>query len=117
MNFRRARPIRSRILEASRRMPFVEFPETTSNGHASPVKRTDTLPLCAFRAVFAAWLVWWYVDLFPDITALFTDDGILPRAAGWGGLFRAHRFSLMDAIGSTWAATAFVVAGLCAALL
>lgn len=60
-------------------------------------------------------LVWWYVDLLPDVAVFYSDAGMLPRGAALSGLLRENRFSLMDSIGSAWGATAFLLVGMTAA--
>jgi hypothetical protein len=63
------------------------------------------------------YLCWWYVDFLPDATLLFSDIGILPRAAAIGGLLRPYRFSLMDAVGAPWAVQLFLLLGMATAFL
>lgn len=77
----------------------------------------DTLPLDAFRVVFGVMLAWHFLDYVPDAGLLFADWGILPRSFAFGGGLRESRLSLLDAVGTTWMATAFLVASIGAAVM
>jgi len=43
------------------------------------VGETDIAPVALFRILFGLLLLNWFWQLFPNLTAFFTDAGILPR--------------------------------------
>src|SRR5712664_1892932 len=59
----------------------------------------DVAPVALFRILFGLLLFNWFWQLFPNLTAFFTDDGILPRAdiAGY-----PDRLSLLSLSGEWW---------------
>lgn len=64
------------------------------------IGETDLAPLALFRIVFGIELFNWFWQLFPNLTAFFTDEGILPRYSLL--TFFGDRFSLLDSVGSWW---------------
>lgn len=76
----------------------------------------DARPLGLFRVAFGLFLVANYVDMLPDVTAFFTDQGFLPRWA-LSQYSRPYRYSLMDGIGSAPMAYLFLSAAILTALL
>ncbi|MDP9281005.1 MAG: HTTM domain-containing protein [Chloroflexota bacterium] len=60
----------------------------------------DVAPLALFRILFGLQLFNWFWQLFPNLTAFFTDEGILPRHAQ--ALSDADRFSLLNLSGDWW---------------
>jgi hypothetical protein len=62
----------------------------------------DIGPVALFRILFGIQLFNWFWQLFPDLTAFFTDQGILPRRAQ--ALSDADRLSLLNLSGDWWLA-------------
>lgn len=60
----------------------------------------DVAPVAAFRILFGALLFNWFWQLFPNLTAFFTDEGILPRKDLW--LAYPDRVSLLNLSGEWW---------------
>jgi hypothetical protein len=60
----------------------------------------DIAPVALFRILFGAQLFNWFWQLFPNLTAFFTDEGILPRSAQ--ALSDADRLSLLNVSGDWW---------------
>jgi Vitamin K-dependent gamma-carboxylase len=64
------------------------------------IGETDIAPLALFRILYGLQLFNWFWQLFPNLTAFFTDEGILPRRALL--LTYADRFSLLNLFGEWW---------------
>ena len=79
------------------------------------IGETDLAPLALFRIVFGIELFNWFWQLYPNLAAFFTDEGILPRFSLLTHF--ANRFSLLDAVGSWWQVAIFWAACLVVALL
>lgn len=80
------------------------------------VGETDIAPVALFRILFGLLLFNWFWQLFPNLTAFFTDEGILPRHE----LARSYsdRLSLLNLSGEWWpVATLWAVSCAVAALL
>jgi hypothetical protein len=60
----------------------------------------DIAPVALFRILFGLLLFNWFWQLFPNLTAFFTDEGILPRQAQ--ALSDADRLSLLNLSGDWW---------------
>jgi len=60
----------------------------------------DAAPVSIFRIVFGVLLLNWFWQLFPNLTAFFTDDGILPRHEL--ALSYPERLSLLNLSGEWW---------------
>ena len=60
----------------------------------------DIAPVALFRILFGLQLFNWFWQLFPNLTAFFTDEGILPRHAQ--ALSDADRLSLLNVSGEWW---------------
>jgi hypothetical protein len=65
----------------------------------------DIRPVALFRILFGALLFNWFWQLFPNLSAFFTDEGILPRRAQ--GLSDGDRFSLLNVSGD-WSFVAVI---------
>lgn len=77
---------------------------------------TDLAPLSLFRILYGIQLFNWIWQLYPDLSAFFTDEGILPRRALM--VTFADRFSLLNVLGEWWQVVIFwVLAIVVAALL
>ena len=77
---------------------------------------TDLAPLSLFRILYGVQLFNWIWQLYPNLGAFFTDEGILPRRALM--VSYADRFSLLNVLGPWWQVVVFwVVALVVAALL
>ena len=74
------------------------------------VGEVDLAPLALFRIVFGLLLFNWFWQLYPNLGAFFTDEGMLPRRS----LLEFHpvRITLLNAVGEWWAVTIFWVASL-----
>jgi hypothetical protein len=57
---------------------------------------TDLAPLSLFRILYGAQLFNWIWQLYPNLSAFFTDEGILPRRSLMVSF--ADRFSLLNLI-------------------
>jgi hypothetical protein len=60
----------------------------------------DIAPVALFRILFGAQLFNWFWQLFPNLTAFFTDEGILPRSVQ--ALSDADRLSVLNVSGDWW---------------
>ena len=60
----------------------------------------DVAPVALFRIVFGLLLFNWFWQLFPNLTAFFTDEGILPRHEL--ALTYPDRLSLLNLSGDWW---------------
>jgi hypothetical protein len=65
----------------------------------------DIAPVALFRILFGAQLFNWFWQLFPNLTAFFTDEGILPRRAQ--ALSDGDRLSLLNVSGE-WSFVAVI---------
>lgn len=65
----------------------------------------DLAPLALFRILFGLLLFNWFWQLYPNLSAFFTDEGMLPRRS----LLEFHpvRISLLNAVGEWWAVAIF----------
>lgn len=79
------------------------------------IGETDLAPLALFRIVFGIELFNWFWQLYPNLAAFFTDEGILPRYSLL--TYFANRFSLLDAVGSWWQVAIVWAACLAVAIL
>jgi len=70
----------------------------------------DLAPLCVFRILYGLQLVNWVWQLYPNLSAFFTDEGILPRRALL--VSYADRLTLLDLFGTWWQVAIFWVAAL-----
>ena len=61
---------------------------------------TDLAPVALFRILFGLQLFNWFWQLYPNLDAFFTDDGILPRRELLATY--ADRFSLLNLVGEWW---------------
>lgn len=61
---------------------------------------TDVAPVALFRILFGVQLFNWFWQLFPNLTAFFTDEGILPRHEL--SLAEPDRLSLLNVSGDWW---------------
>ena len=64
------------------------------------LRQSDVAPVALFRILFGLQLFNWFWQLFPNLTAFFTDAGILPRREL--ALSYPDRFSLLNAAGDWW---------------
>jgi hypothetical protein len=60
----------------------------------------DIAPVALFRILFGIQLFNWFWQLFPNLTAFFTDEGVLPRRAQ--ALSDGDRLSLLNLSGEWW---------------
>ena len=65
----------------------------------------DLAPVALFRIVYGVLFFNWIWQLWPDIPAFFTDEGILPR--GTALALASDRFSILMAFGQTWQVAIF----------
>jgi hypothetical protein len=65
----------------------------------------DIAPVALFRILFGVQLLNWFWQLFPNLTAFFTDEGILPRRAQ--ALSDGDRLSLLNLSGD-WSFVAVI---------
>ena len=80
------------------------------------VGETDIAPVALFRILFGLLLFNWFWQLFPNLTAFFTDEGILPRREL--ALAYPDRLSLLNLSGEWWpVATLWAISCLVALLL
>ena len=75
---------------------------------------TDLAPLSLFRILYGAQLFNWIWQLYPHLSAFFTDEGILPRRALLETF--ADRFSLLTLFGLWWQVAIFWVLALVVAI-
>lgn len=64
------------------------------------VGEADIAPLALFRILYGLQLFNWFWQLFPNLTAFFTDEGILPRRELL--VTYADRFSILNLFGEWW---------------
>ena len=76
---------------------------------------TDLAPLSLFRILYGVQLFNWIWQLYPNLSAFFTDEGILPRRALM--VSYADRFSLLNVLGPWWQVAIFWVLALAVAAL
>ena len=69
------------------------------------IGQVDLAPVALFRIVYGIELFNWFWQLFPNLTAFFTDEGIIPRSELVS--FFPDRFSLLMAMGSWWEVALF----------
>src|SRR5438128_8793141 len=74
----------------------------------------DVAPVALFRILFGLLLFNWFWQLFPNLGAFFTDEGILPRADF--AVSYPDRLSLLSLSGEWWPA-ALIWAVSCAVAL
>jgi hypothetical protein len=75
----------------------------------------DLAPVSLFRILFGLQLFNWIWQLYPNLYAFFSDEGILPRHELV--LFFSDRFSLLMPLAETWQVTIFWALSLCVAVL
>jgi hypothetical protein len=76
---------------------------------------TDLAPLSLFRILYGVQLFNWIWQLYPNLSAFFTDEGILPRRALMVNY--ADRFSLLNLLGPWWQVAIFWAIALAVAIL
>ena len=76
---------------------------------------TDLAPVGLFRILFGLQLFNWFWQLYPYLTAFFTDDGLL-TADGLGAM-RPHDFTVLAFASQPWQVHALWLLGLAAAVL
>ena len=79
------------------------------------VGQIDLAPVSAFRILFGLQLFNWVWQLFPNIPAFFTDEGILPRRDVL--LEYSERFTILGMLSKTWQVEIFWLLSLVVALL
>ncbi|MDQ2951982.1 MAG: HTTM domain-containing protein [Chloroflexota bacterium] len=79
------------------------------------VGQIDLAPLSLFRILYGLQLFNWVWQLYPNLTAFFTDEGILPRRSLMATF--ADRWSLLDLVGLWWQVAIFWVLALVVAVL
>ncbi len=62
--------------------------------------QTDLAPIALFRILYGLQLFNWYWQLYPNLTAFFTDEGIFPRRQLIA--FYPDRGSLLNTVGEWW---------------
>jgi hypothetical protein len=75
----------------------------------------DLAPLSLFRILYGIQLFNWIWQLYPNLGAFFTDEGILPRRALM--VTYADRFSLLNVLGPWWQVAIFWALSLVVAVL
>jgi hypothetical protein len=60
----------------------------------------DIAPVALFRILYGLQLLNWFWQLYPNLTAFFTDDGIFPRRQLLA--FHPERLSLLSLVGEWW---------------
>lgn len=60
----------------------------------------DLAPVAFFRILYGLQLLNWFWQLYPNLTAFFTDDGIFPRRQLLA--FHPERLSLLSLVGEWW---------------
>lgn len=76
---------------------------------------TDIAPVCLFRLVYGALLALWLLQLLPDLSAFFTDEGVFPRfeaVTAYPGVF-----SVLQVMGAWWQVAIFWSAAMVVALM
>lgn len=99
------------------------IPARRAVSHRGPLQRltafwagdVDLTPLALFRILFGALLLNWFWQLYPNLAAFFTDEGMLPRRSLLE--FSPLRISLLNAFGEWWAIALFWAASLAAAVM
>lgn len=76
---------------------------------------TDLAPLALFRVIYGVELFNWFWQLYPNLSAFFTDEGILPRHS-LVQLF-PDRFTLLTVAGEWWQVAVLWAAGLAIAAM
>ncbi|HEV2010310.1 MAG TPA: HTTM domain-containing protein [Candidatus Limnocylindria bacterium] len=76
--------------------------------------QTDVAPVALFRIVYGLLAINWFLQLLPNLTAFFTDEGMFPRASQV--LFYPLQFTLLNVAGETWQVALFWIAALIAAV-
>jgi len=76
---------------------------------------TDLAPLALFRILYGVQLFNWIWQLYPNLSAFFTDEGILPRRSLMVNF--ADRFSLLNLLGEWWQVAIFWALALVVAAL
>ena len=64
---------------------------------------TDIAPVALFRILYGLQLFNWFWQLYPNLTAFFTDEGIFPRRQLLA--FYPERLSLLNLVGEWWQVT------------
>jgi hypothetical protein len=75
----------------------------------------DVAPVSAFRILFGLQLFNWVWQLYPNIPAFFTDEGILPRRDVL--LEYSERFTILGMLSKTWQVELFWLVSLVVAVL
>lgn len=75
----------------------------------------SVLPVCALRVTIGAILLFWYLDLLPDVELLFSETGLFPhevlyREKSW------YLLSLLDWVPGDWGPGAFIFFGIISSL-
>ena len=76
---------------------------------------TALAPVALFRILYGLQLINWVWQLFPNLNAFFTDEGILPRPSQLAHY--ADRFTLLDVAGTWWQVAIFWGAALVVGIL
>ncbi len=76
---------------------------------------TALAPVALFRILYGLQLINWVWQLFPNLTAFFTDEGILPRSSQL--TYYGDRFTLLDLAGTWWQVALFWACALVVAAL
>jgi len=79
------------------------------------IGEADLAPVALFRILFGLLLFNWVWQLYPNLAAFFTDEGILPRQELLDHY--ADRFSLLNLFGEWWQVAIFWALGLVVALM
>jgi hypothetical protein len=79
------------------------------------VGEIDLAPVSAFRILFGLQLFNWVWQLYPNLYAFFTDEGILPRRELL--IQYGDRFTLLNLFSDTWQVELFWLASLVVAVL
>jgi len=79
------------------------------------IGRTDQAPVALFRIVYGIQLFNWFWQLFPNLSAFFTDEGFMPRTL-LVSMF-PDRFSLITGMGTWWQVALFWAACLAVAVM
>ena len=75
----------------------------------------DLAPVGLFRIAYGVLFFNWIWQLWPDLGAFFTDEGILPRASSLS--LASDRFSILMAFGASWQVALFWAASLVVAVM
>jgi vitamin K-dependent gamma-carboxylase-like protein len=79
------------------------------------IGQADLAPVALFRIVYGIELFNWFWQLFPNLAAFFTDEGIMPRAELVS--FFPDRFSLLTSMGVWWEVAIFWAACIAVAVM